>query len=107
MLLRSSKRAFSSTSTATCLPCLGGLDQQVDQRRVGADAVERHLDRDDLRIVDGGAQERLDRGERIERMVEQEVLVGNLFEDLVGVVGRPQRARDEGRILQRRTVQLR
>ena len=33
------------------LALLGGLDQQIDQRRVGADAVERHLDRDDVRIV--------------------------------------------------------
>ena len=26
---------------------VGGLDEQIDQRRVGADPVERHLDRDD------------------------------------------------------------
>ena len=85
---------------------LGRLDQQVDQRRVGADAIQRDLDRDDVRIFDRGAQERLDRGERVERMVDQEILIGDLVEHLVGFVRRPQRARRERRILQRRPVQL-
>ena len=62
---------------------LGGLDQQVDQRRVRADAVQRHLDGDDVRVLDGRAQERLDRGERLERVVDQEVLIADLLEDLV------------------------
>ena len=88
------------------LALFGRLDQQIDQRRVRADAVQRHLDRDDLRIVDRRAQERLDRRERIERMVDQEVLIRDLLEHLVGLVGRPQHARMEDRILQRRAVHL-
>ena len=38
--------------------------------------------------------------------MQQEVLVGDLFEDLVGFVGCPQRVRHQRRVLQRRTVQL-
>ena len=50
---------------------LGRLDEQRDERRVGADAVERHLDRNHLAIVHGRAQERLHRRERLERVMEQ------------------------------------
>ena len=87
------------------LALFGGLDEQVDQRRVGADAVERDLDGDDVRVGDRRLQERLHRGERVERVVDQEVLVGDLLEDHVGVLGPPQRARMERRILERRPVQ--
>ena len=106
MLLRSSKRAFSSTSTATCLPCSAASISRSTSGEFGADAVERHLDRDHVRVVDRGAQERLDRRERVERVVDQEVLIGDLLEDLVGLVRRPQRARRERRVLQRRAMQL-
>jgi hypothetical protein len=63
------------------LALLGRLDQQVDERRVGADAVQRHLDGDDVRVLHRGPEERLDRRERIERVVHQVVLVADLLED--------------------------
>ena len=88
------------------LALLGGVDQEIDQRRVLADPVERHLDRDDQRIGDRGAQERLDGDERIERVVHQVVLVADLVEDRLEVVGVPQLPRRERRILQLRAVQL-
>ncbi len=59
-----------------------------------------------LRILDRRAQERLDRGERVERVMDQEILVRDLIEHLVGFVRRPQRALLERRVLQRRPVQL-
>ncbi len=89
------------------LSLLGGLDEQVDQRRVLADAVQRHLDRDDRRVLDRRTQERLDRGERVEGMVHEVVLVAHLLEDGVDVVRRPERAGEERRVLQARTMQLR
>ena len=50
-------------------------------------------------------EEGLDRRERIERVMDQEVLIGDLLEHLVGLVGRPEQARVEDRILQRRSMQ--
>ena len=82
MLLRSSKRALSSTSTATCLPRSRGRDQPIDERRIGADPIQRHLDRHDVRIVHRRVDKRLDRGERVERMVHQLIAVLDLVEDL-------------------------
>ena len=70
MLLRSSNRAFSSTSTATCLPASAASMSSGISGEFGADAVQRHLDRDDVRVLHRGAQERLDRRERLERMVD-------------------------------------
>ena len=64
------------------LALFGRGHEHVDQRRIRSDAVQRHLDRDDLRILDGRAQERLDRRERIERMVDQDVLLAEVVEDL-------------------------
>ena len=45
----------------------GRGDEQRNQRRVRANAVQRHLDRDDVRILHRRAQERLHRSERLER----------------------------------------
>ena len=68
------------------LALLGSLDEQVDERRVLPDAIERHLDRHHLGILDGGPQERFDGGERVERVVDQIVLVANLVEDRLQIV---------------------
>ena len=55
------------------LPALGGVDQAIDDRRIAPDPVERNLDGDDLRVVDRGIEEGLDRPKRIEGMMDQDV----------------------------------
>ena len=57
MLRSSSKRAWSSISTATCLPASASAGEGCDERRVAAGAVEGHLDGDDFGIFDGGEDE--------------------------------------------------
>jgi hypothetical protein len=90
------------------LPASAGGDEQRNQRRVRADPVQRHLDRDDVWILNRRAQERLDRSERLERMVHEHVLIANPVEDRLRIlVCAPQRARLEGRILQLGTVDAR
>ena len=64
------------------LAALGRFDEPIDDRRVGADAVERHLDGDDARIVDGRIDERLHRLERVEGMVDQLIAIADLIEDV-------------------------
>ena len=88
------------------LAALGRLDEPIDDGRVGADAVERHLDGDDARIVDRRVDERFDRLERVERMMHQLIAVADLVEDVgrslpphLGWLQRPIpqiRARDRG-----------
>ena len=55
----SSKRAFSSTIAATCLPLSAARTSACDDRRVAAGAVERLLDREHVGIV--GRARRRDR----------------------------------------------
>ena len=64
------------------LAALRRLDEAVDHRRVRADAVERHFDREHARVVDGRVDECLDRLERIERMVHELIAIANLVEDV-------------------------
>ena len=87
------------------LAALGRFDQQIDQRRIGADAIQRDLDGDDVRIFDRGAQERLDRGKGVERVMDHEILIRDLIEHPVGIVRRPQDPRRQGRRLEGRPVQ--
>ena len=97
MLASSSKRASSSTTTVTSLPRRARLDQRFHQHRVDAGAVDRLLDRDDVRIVDGLADELDDRLERLERMVQQDVVLADRREN-VGRVAQPiGKARTNGR----------
>ena len=49
----------------------GRLDEKIDERRIVADAVERHLDGNDVRIARGGAEERFDRAEGLKRHVHE------------------------------------
>ena len=80
---------------------LGRGDEQRNQRRIGANTVERHLDRDDVRILHRGAKESLDRPEGLERMMNEDVLVADPVEDRFRIlVGAPQASRREGRVLQ-------
>ena len=66
MLLSSSKRAFSSTSTATCLPFAAASSSASHDGRVAADPVQGLLDGQHVRVVGGGAQE-LDHAARTSR----------------------------------------
>ena len=71
------------------------LLEQVDERRVVPDAIERQLDRHDMRVAHRRLEERLDRDERIERMVQHVVAVPHELEDLVDVVAAPDDPRRE------------
>src|SRR5216683_2309391 len=101
MLLSSSKRAFSSTSTATCFPFSLAL---INACTTGA--VQRHLDRLDGWIVRGAVYEGDHRGKRVVRMMNEHVLAPDDIEDgLVGSKGRRHR-RDKGLVLQCRLIEF-
>ena len=86
----------------------GRGDEQRNERRIRADAVQRHLDRDDVRVLHRRTKERLDRGERLERVMDQDVLVADLVEDHLGIlVGAPEAVRRERRVLQLGTMKSR
>ena len=53
---------------------LGRLDQRLDDRAVAAGAVQRLLDRDDVRVLRRLAQELHHHVEALERMVDDDVL---------------------------------
>src|SRR5262249_61954872 len=61
----------------------GGAYQRLDERRVVADTVDGHLDRDGERIVRGLADETLDaRVEAVVGVVQQEVAGADRGEDV-------------------------
>ena len=103
MLLSSSKRALSSTRTATSLPLARRLHELLDGRRVAAAAVQRLLDGQHVRIVGGGAQELDHRVERVVGMVQQHVAVADGGEQLCSLEPR-ERRRD--RLDERRVLEL-
>jgi hypothetical protein len=63
------------------------------------------LIRHDVGVADGGLQERLDRDERIERVMQHVVAVPDELEDLVDVVAPPHDPRRESHIFELRSVQ--
>ena len=74
MFMRSSKRAWSSTSATASLPRSRGVDQGRHQRRVVARAVDRLLDRQHVRVGHRLLDEALDGGgERLVRVVHEQV----------------------------------
>ena len=75
------------------------LDECFHQLRVGAGAIDRLTDREDLGVTRRGADQVADRSERLERMVEENVLPPNHREDrrLLEVARRPG---DKGAVLQ-------
>ena len=73
MFASSSKRAISSTTTVTSLPLRAASHQDLHQRGVGAGAIHRLLDGDDVRIVRRLRMKFDHRQERLERMVQQHV----------------------------------
>ena len=83
MLFASSKRALISIETATCLPFSAACTSARTIVGVRARAVERHLDRQHVRVVGGAAQEIQHRRERIVRVVQQRVLLADGGERIV------------------------
>ena len=82
------------------------LDQRLHQHRVDAGAIDGLLDRDDVGIVGGPADELDDRLERLVRMVQQDVVLADRREDvrlLAQPVGQPG---NERRVLERVDVDL-
>ena len=76
------------------------LYQEIDERRIVADPVERHLDRDDGGIAERRAEQRLDRGERVERMMDHVVAVADELEHFLRLGAAPDHARDERRVFE-------
>ena len=64
---------------------LGGLHQGIDDRALGAGAVQGLLDRQYVRIACGLTQEFDDRDERIEGVVQQHVGVAHRGEDVLAL----------------------
>ena len=59
-----------------------GLDQRLHQHRVDAGAIDRLLDRDDIGVVGRPANELDDRIERLERMMQQYVVLADRREQI-------------------------
>ncbi len=85
ILLSSSKRALSSTSTATCFPRSVGLEQGIDHRGVMSHAIEGLFDGEHLRVAGRGVQEIDDRSERVIGMVDQDIFLANGRKDVIGL----------------------
>ena len=100
MFFSSSKRAFSSTSTVTCLPASAAATQRARDRRVLAGPVERLLDRQHARVLRGLLQEVDHAVERIERVVQQHVARADRREQLRRLAQRDVDRRHEARRLQ-------
>ncbi len=93
MLACSSKRAFTSTRAATCLPCSAARTRADTIGRVLGGAVERLFDGEHVRVVGGLGDERLHRGrERVVGVVHEHVPLSQHREQVDGpVTRRPRR----------------
>src|SRR2546422_242239 len=87
------------------LPLARRVDQDLHQLRVGAGAIHRLLDGDHARIVRGGADEVDHRQERLERVMQQHILLLQHAEKVVGI-DRRREARLERRVLEIRALDL-
>ena len=90
MFASSSKRAISSTTTVTSLPRRAASISASISTEFDAGAVDGLLDRDDVGIVGGAADELDDRVERLVRVVQQDVVLADRREDVVAF-GEPRR----------------
>ena len=87
MLFSSSKRALISTRTTTCLPRSAARISARTIGRVARRPVEGLLDRQDVGVVGGLVDEPLDRrGERLVRVVHEDVAGPHLGEHVDGLV---------------------
>src|SRR6185503_9597685 len=75
-----------------------GIDQDFHQLGVGPGAVHGLLDGDHVRIVRGGADEVDHRQERLERMVQQHILLLQHFEHVPAIERRRQSRLERGKL---------
>ncbi len=94
ILLSSSKRAFSSTSTATSLPFWRASSSACHHRRVAPHPVQGLLDRQHIRVARCLLQEVDHRLERIVRVVDQDILVADGGKDVAVARIAPEQWRD-------------
>ena len=92
MLASSSKRAFSSTTTVTCLRFSAARDQVAHDRTRLSRAVDRVLDREHARVACGVVEEVLDGAERVVRVMHQHVTLADRGEHQLRAL--PRRAAD-------------
>ena len=79
-VVRFVEAGFQLDESSDVLAVFGRFDQRANDRAVSAGAVERLLDRQDARII-GRLLNELHHGiERVERVVQQDVVVGDLGE---------------------------
>ncbi len=86
------------------LAVTGGIDQRVDDLGVGPGAVQRLLDRQHVRVLRGLTQQVDHRAEGLVGMLQQDVLLADRLEQVVGARQHAREARTEGRKLQLRVV---
>ena len=101
MLLRFVEAGLQLDQRRDVLAVLGGLHQRLDDRAVAAGAVERLLDGQHVGVFGRALDEVDDRVERIERMVQQHVAVGDLGEQVVASPHAQRLPRRERRVAQR------
>ncbi len=88
------------------LAVLYGFKQRLDNGRVAAQPIQRHLDGQDVRIARGAPQKFHHRLKRLVRMMQQLVLLADQIEDVVFLGHEARRGiRQERLVLQIRTIQ--
>ena len=82
MLAASSKRARKFDQRRDLFARVGGVDQRLDDRRIAAGAIERHLDCEHLRILRGVLDQFNDRIETFVWMMQEHVLFAHHLEEI-------------------------
>ena len=100
MLFSSSKRAFNSTSTATCLPFSAASIRAFHHRGIDPHAIERLLDGQHQRIVGGSRDKVHDGSKAIIRMMQRDIVVANRGENIMPLAQLRRRMRHKRRIFQ-------
>ncbi len=77
-----------------------GINQRIDNFRVGAGAVQGLTNRQHVRVFRGLTQQIDDRGERLERVQQQDVLLADHAEDVLAVLQQFRDLRRERQVLQ-------
>ena len=100
MFAASSKRARSSMLTVTSLPASAAATSACAIGESANGTVQRQLDGEDVRILGRCADQLHDRAERLVRVLQQKLTLGNGIEDAVGAIQCLRQGRRERRILQ-------
>ena len=86
------------------LAITGGIDQRVDDLGVGAGAVQGLLDRQHIRVLRRLTQQVDHRAKGLVRVLQQDVLLADRLEQVVGARQDARQPRAEGRELQLRVI---